>query len=166
MYVLRLMIMLVALAPVAVQAEGRDCLDGYELTAIVVLENDIKQSVEAYACRMAFPEDSSTYTVYSQLRGKWHKQRTAQRDKRDKVYQRIYGDIWQNKIDEWTQSMAVSSGQEFDPTDIACHDLRNELFAHIYDWDNVYKSAAREAASEKYDALRCEAASVIQLMRQ
>ena len=112
---------------------------------------------------MAYPEDSSTYSLYNQLRAKWNKQRSAQRDKRDMVYQRIYGDSWEDKVIEWKQSMAVSFNQGFAATDINCHDLRNELLAHVSDWDNIYQSAAREAASPRYDPLRCEAASVIQV---
>gem|GEM_PF-6239616 len=130
------------------------CLNGYELTAIVVLETDIKHSVESYACRMAFPDDSSTYGLYNQLRDKWKTHRMKQREMRDNVYQRIYGDTWQAKVDAWTQMIAVSSGQSFKPTDIACHDLRKEMGRYAQDWPALYTASAREAASEKYDPLR------------
>ncbi len=82
---------------------------------------------------------------------------------RDKVYQRIYGDAWQQKVDNWTQTMAVTYGNSFKPDDIACHDLRNEMGAHAADWERLYSSAAREAASAKYDPLRCQSPTVIQL---
>jgi len=141
------------------------CLNGFELTAIVVLETDIKHSVESYACRMAFPDDSSTYNLYNQLRGKWKLQRMKQKEMRDKVYQRIYGDAWQARVDDWTQMMAVSSGQSFKPTDIACHDLRKEMGRYAHDWPALYTASAREAASEKYDPLRCKASSVINIKR-
>lgn len=148
------------LMPGAVSAE-ETCLNGYELTAIVVLETDIRQSVESYACRMVFPQDTSTYDLYGQLRGKWKRERMKQRQMRDNVYQRIYGDVWQTKVDEWTQSMAVTQGQSFKPTDIACQNLRKEMGAYAHDWPTLYRASAREAASAKYDSLRCEAASVI-----
>lgn len=153
--------MLMLAIPMPATAADQNCLNGYELTAIVVLETDIKQSVEAFACRMAFPKDSSTYDLYNQLRGKWGKQRKNQKEMRDKVYQRIYGDAWQKKVEDWTQTMALTYSKEFSPTDITCQDLRNELGAHAFDWRNLYKSAAREAASEKYDPLRCEVPGLI-----
>lgn len=150
--------------PVLSAAEQKDtCLNGYELTAIVVLETDIRQSVESYACRMALPDDSSTYNLYNQLRDKWSKQRAAQRKLRDEVYQRIYGDAWQTKVDEWMQSMAVTMGKEFKPTDISCQDLRIQLGAHAHDWQALYDTSAREAAAAKYDPLRCETTSVIRI---
>ena len=127
------------------------------------MEIDIRQSVESYACRMAFPGDSSTYDLYNQLRDKWSKQRAKQRTLRDEVYQRIYGDAWQIKIDEWRQSMAITKSKAFKPSDISCQDLRNELGAHAHDWQALYQESAREAASEKYDPLRCEAPSVIRI---
>lgn len=139
------------------------CLDGFELTAIVVLENDIRQSVEAFACRVAFPQDSSTYSLFNQLREKWKKQRNEQKLKRDKVYQRIYGDAWQQKVDSWTQAMALAYSKDFTPSDIACHDLRNELGAHASDWNIIYNSAARAAANEQYDPLRCDNPTVIKI---
>lgn len=155
-----LLIMSGVLLPNVVLAE-ETCLNGYELTAIVVLETDIKQSVESYACRMAFPQDTSTYDLYNQLRAKWKRERMKQKQMRDNVYRRIYGDAWQTKVDEWTQTMAVSQGQSFKPTDIACQDLRKEMGAHTHDWPALYRASAREAASAKYDPLRCKAASVI-----
>ena len=91
------------IVPFNVLAASNDsCLDGYELTAIVVLENDIRQSVEAFACRMTFPQDSSTYSLFNQLRDKWKAQINSQKLKRDEVYQRIYRDAWQQKVDDWT----------------------------------------------------------------
>lgn len=141
------------------------CLNGYELTAIVVMETDVRQSVESYACRMAFPDDSSTYNLYNQLRDKWSKQRASQRKLRDEVYQRIYGDAWQAKVDEWMQSMAVSHSKAFKATDISCQDLRSELGAHAFDWQSLYQASAREAASEKYDPLRCQATGAIGVRR-
>ena len=146
--------------PGVVSAEGT-CLDGYELTAIVVLETDIKQSVESYACRMAFPHDASTYDLYGQLRGKWKPERMKQKLMRDNVYQRIYGDVWQIKVDEWTQTTAVTQGQLFTPTQISCQDLRKEMGAHANDWPILYRASAREAASATYDSLRCKASSII-----
>jgi hypothetical protein len=145
------------------QEEQPACLNGFDLTAIVVLENDIRQSVESYACRMAFPDDSSTYDLYNQLRDKWSRQRTSQRELRNQVYQRIYGDVWQEKVDSWRQSMAITYSDTFKPTDIACQDLRMELLTHAHDWKTLYKASAREAASAKYDALRCKAESVISI---
>jgi len=137
------------------------CLDGFDLTAIVVIETDIKQSVEAYNCRMVFPEDASTYDLYNQLRGKWKPQRQKQKQRRDKVYQRIYGDAWQAKVEEWTQVTAVTEGKLFKATDISCQDLRKEMGAYSYDWQALYQDSAREAASARYDGLRCKSTSVI-----
>ena len=156
------LLMLSVIAPLDLLAADRKCLDGFELTAIVVLETDIRQSVEAFACRMAFPQDSSTYDLYSQLREKWKKQRSKQKSLRDEVYQRIYGDAWQQKVDSWTQKMALDYGKGFKPGDIACHDLRNEMGVHASDWELLYTSAAREAASVRYDPLRCESPTAIQ----
>ena len=155
-----LLVIAVVLMPGKVLAK-ETCLNGYELTAIVVLETDIKHSVESYACRMAFPDDSSTYDLYNQLRDKWKSHRMKQKKMRDKVYQRIYGDAWQAKVDAWTQMIAVSSGQSFKPTDIACHDLRKEMSRYAQDWPAFYTASAREAASEKYDPLRCKTSSPI-----
>ena len=145
------------------QDQKGSCLNGYELTAIVVMETDIRQSVESYACRMALPGDTSTYDLYNQLRDKWSKQRTKQRKLRDEVYQRIYGDAWQTKVDEWRQSMAVTKSKAFRPSEISCQDLRNELGSHAHDWQTLYQASAREAASAKYDPLRCETTSVIRI---
>jgi hypothetical protein len=156
------LLMLMIIASNHALAEDRKCLDGFELTAIVVLETDIRQSVEAFACRMAFPKDSSTYDLYTQLREKWKQPRDEQRAMRDRVYQRIYGDAWQQKVDDWTQAMAVDYGKSFRPGDITCHDLRNEMGVHASDWETLYNSAAREAASARYDSLRCESPTVIQ----
>ena len=137
-------------------AHANTCLNGYELTAIVVLENNIRHSVESYACRMAFPEDSSTYALYGQLRDKWAQQMEEQRNMRDKVYQRIYGDEWQARVDNWQLSIPVTMSKQFKATDISCHDLRMEMMAHAHDWQTLYDAAAREAASERYDPLRCQ----------
>ncbi len=137
-------------------ARANTCLDGYELTAIVVLENNIRFSVESYACRMAFPGDSSTYALYSQLRDKWAQQLQEQRNMRDKVYQRIYGDEWQARVDNWQRSIPVSMSKQFKATDISCQDLRMEMVAQAHDWQKLYDAAAREAASVRYDPLRCQ----------
>lgn len=135
--------------------QQQSCLDGFDLTAIVVLETDIRQSVQAYACRMTFPQDSSTYKLYNQLRDKWTSQRLKQKKRRDDVYQRIYADAWQDKVDGWRQTMAVNYSKDFEPTDIACQDLRMEMVAQAHDWKTLYNAAAREAASARYDSLRC-----------
>lgn len=143
--------------------QQQTCLNGFDLTAIVVLETDIRQSVEAYACRMAFPQDSSTYKLYSQLRGKWTSQRASQKKLRDEVYARIYGDAWQDKVDDWRQTMALNYSKAFKPTDIACQGLRMEMVAQAHDWKTLYDASAREAASARYDPLRCEPQSVIKV---
>jgi len=155
-----LLVMPYAFVSGAASAE-ETCLNGYDLTAIVVLETDIRQSVESYACRMAFPGDSSTYDLYGQLRDKWKSERMKQKQMRDDVYQRIYGDAWQTKVDEWTQSMAVTQGKLFKPTEIACQDLRKEMGEQVRDWLALYTASAREAAQAKYDPLRCKATSSI-----
>ena len=143
------------------QDEGGTCLNGFELTAIVVLETDIRQSVSAFACRMTFPEDPSTYDLYNQLRDKWKDKRSSEHAMRDSVYQRIYGDAWQGKVEDWTQTMAIAQSELFKPDDITCQDLRNEMGAQAHDWLLLYESAAREAAQAKYDPLRCATSSQI-----
>lgn len=131
------------------------CLNGFELTAIVVFENAIKQSVESYACRMAFPEHESTYHLYGELRQTWMSQKLKQDEIRDAVYQRIYGDNWQDKIDEWEQLTAVRESKLFKPEINGCYDLRMEILEHTYSWKSLFTDAARKAAGEVYDSLRC-----------
>jgi len=131
------------------------CLDGFELTAIVVLENDIRQSVASYACHMVHPRHELTYELYDQLRQRWGRQRFKQRIIRDRVYRRIYSNEWRAKIDEWRRVIATNEGRLFKPEINACQDLRLEILKHIGSWKALFMDAARKAAGEAYDPLRC-----------
>ncbi len=136
-------------------AHAATCLDGFELTAIVVMENDIKQSVEAYSCRIESVDHIQTYEFYNKLRSSWKQERAAERAKRDEVYQRIYGDNWQDKIVEWEMITAKREGKLFKPGELACYDLRMEILEHTGNWKNLYDDAAEKAAGAVYDPLRC-----------
>ena len=145
----------------ATKAGDKDCLNGFELTAIVVLETDIRQSVGAYACRMVFPADTSTYGLYNQIRDKWKQQRQVQKNMRDNIYQRIYGDKSEAKVSAWMLTTARAQGKQFKATDASCQSLRNEMGSHSQNWQTLFNASAREAAEEKYDPLRCKTKSVI-----
>ena len=131
------------------------CLSGFELTAMVVFENDIKQSVESYACRMAHPEHELTYDLYKQLRQHWTQQRADQRIIRDRVYWRIYGNNWRDKIAEWERATAIREAGLFKPEMQACRDLRMKMLQYIDSWKSLFADAARKAAGKAYDPLRC-----------
>lgn len=136
---------------------AQTCLNGFELTAIVVLENDIRQSVASYACRMAHAEHGLTYDLYDRLRQRWARQRSEQRLIRERVYWRIYGNEWRDKVDEWQRATATREGRLFRPEMKACHDLRAEILKHTDSWEALFTDAAYKAAGEAYDPLRCTA---------
>lgn len=142
------------------------CLDGFDLTAIVVMETDIRQSVAALHCQMAFAERLDSYWQYRQLRDKWQQQRKQQKQKRDDVYRRIYGDSWQEKLQDWTISISKDAGSTFVADWVSCQELKRDLIAHTESWDFVYNTAAAEAAQEKYDPLRCEPVGTIRIQMQ
>lgn len=136
--------------------QATTCLDGFELTSIVVLENDIKQSVEAYACRIESADYVATYELYRELRQSWQAQRAMERARRDEVYKRIYGEAWQDRIVEWELLTAKREGKLFKPGEQACQALHTQIRRHLDDWQQLYDDAAKKAAGAVYDPLRCE----------
>lgn len=136
--------------------KAQTCLNGYELTAIVVLENDIRQAVSAYACQKIASLQSPTYDTYQKLREQWKDKRAKQTRLRDKTYQRIYGKDWQTKVDDWTARTAASQSSLFKVSAENCSRLQTALDEHLKSWEQIYNAAARQAASKPYDPLRCE----------
>ncbi len=155
MYYLRKTLSGLALLLCSQNGAAATCLNGFELAAIVVLENDIRQSVASYACRMVYPEHESTYDLYGQLRQRWARQHAKQRAIQDKVYWRIYDNEWRAKIAEWKRVTATREGRLFKPEMNACYDLRMEILEHSGSWKALFTDAARKAAGEAYDPLRC-----------
>ncbi|TNF91637.1 MAG: hypothetical protein EP297_15435 [Gammaproteobacteria bacterium] len=140
----------------AAPANSDTCMNGYELTAIVVLETNIRHAVSSYACNITLPNNKDVYDTYQAIKEKWEKQRTEQYILRNKVYQRIYGGVWQAKVDEWTNAIALNESKSFEPSSINCRILKDELEKRLADWNQIYNTAARQAAGPQFDPIRCE----------
>ena len=139
-----------------VQADARTCLNNAELAALVVLEIDIQQSVMAHACRTADPKQESIYQQYEKLRQSWQGWRAVQRARRDQVYQRIYGQQWQDKVASWEWATALHQADHFDPSPSNCQQLRTQMQAHQKSWKTIYQDAAHQVMQADYGALRCK----------
>jgi hypothetical protein len=149
-------------ATYSLPATSDTCMNGYELTAIVVLETNIRHAVSAYACKISSADNQEIYDAYQAVKNKWQKQRTDQYIKRNKVYQRIYGDIWEEKVSEWTNAIAQNESEAFEPSAINCRILKDELERRLSDWDHIYNTAARQAAGPQFDPIRCEPLGLIE----